>query len=163
MKKIIFLSVLIAVDSLTNAQNKFPRYGITPNNDNTGRGLTWGYIQFKSPSNDSLKTITNYYNTYIQETDTLKSALLVLVDTLHQYIPASIYLPGYYKPLQNTYVGDVQTFQFSAGAITAGRTVTFGSGYASSGPLVVTKNQTANISFIFDSSNVWRELFRTVE
>jgi hypothetical protein len=171
MKKIILLSVLIALATATFAQhplvtNTVPRFGTTPNGDNTGRALNWGYHPFTYPSGNTLNVLTNFYNNYVQETDTLNGSLTVQIDTNGQYIPATAYTPAYFRCYQNVYVGDVVTFQFSVGKITAGHSVSFGFGYALSSAgstLTIGRLQTADITFIFDSTGTWRELSRTIE
>lgn len=172
MKNIIILSVLLLLGAeIASAQhplvfNTSPRFGTTPNGDNTGRALSWGYQPFTYPSGNTLNVLTNFYNNYVQEMDTLNGSLAVQIDTNGQYVPFTAYLPAYFRCYQNVYVGDVVTFQFSVGKITAGHSVSFGFGYALSSAgstLTIGRLQTADITFIFDSSGTWRELYRTIE
>jgi hypothetical protein len=166
MKKIILLSALIALTTATWAQhplvtNTVPRFGTTPNADNTGRALTWGYQQFTYPVGGTLNVLTNYYDNYVQETDVLTGALTMQIDTNGQYVPATAYTPAYFVPYKNVYVGDKVQFQFTANS--SSETVTFGFGFKAQNTLVVSANQTADITFIFDSFGEWRELSRVIE
>jgi hypothetical protein len=69
MKKIIFL-LLCALSSLVvSAQSIAPRYGITENDDNTGRVLTYGYVVGNDAAgNDSITVFIHDYETLLRPT-----------------------------------------------------------------------------------------------
>jgi len=69
MKKLIFL-LLCALSSLVvSAQSTAPRYGITENEDNTGRVLTYGYvIGNDAAGNDSITVFIHDYETLLRPT-----------------------------------------------------------------------------------------------
>ena len=67
MKKLIFL-LLCALSSLVvSAQSIAPRYGITENDDNTGRVLTYGYVVGNDATgNDSITVFIHDYETLLR-------------------------------------------------------------------------------------------------
>jgi hypothetical protein len=69
MKKLIFL-LLCALSSLVvSAQSIAPRYGITENDDNTGRVLTYGYVVGNDAAgNDSITVFIHDYETLLRPT-----------------------------------------------------------------------------------------------
>jgi hypothetical protein len=69
MKKLIFL-LLCALSSLVvSAQSIAPRYGVTENDDNTGRVLTYGYVVGNDAAgNDSITVFIHDYETLLRPT-----------------------------------------------------------------------------------------------
>ena len=114
----------------------------TPNQDNTGRALTY---QFQNPAYAAtLSIVTTAFET------------VVLVAPLTGALTLNIGVGSSTAP---PYVGDSVTFLFSS---TPGETVTLGTGIsASAGTLVIAAGKKGSISFTFDGAT-WVETGRAV-
>ena len=104
-----------------------PRFGITPNDDNTGRVITYSYY---NPA---------YAATLLVAPNDSSTSYIVQELTGALTINASL---GTALPL------DVITFLFNAD--TSNRVVTFGTGFSSAGTLTVTASKKGSASFVFD-------------
>lgn len=144
MKKflsIITLSLCIVFGA--TAQSTSPRWGGgPPNNDNTGRVLT--YV---------LKTVTTTTatTTAYQKVNAYKT--IIKVGTLQANLTDSV-------NVTNAYVGDEIVFIFTADG--SARTVTFGNNLVSSATMVVDASSKATVSFMFDGVK-WIETARAKE
>ena len=146
MKKLIFfLSFLFALAINSNAQNAVPRYGITPNADNTGRVLTYAYAAVTDKAGkDSITITANAFQTNYINTVTDSVAFIANVT--------------------NCYAGDHITFCFIKGA-GAGTALWLGSNWKLSTAnyrQTLTANKRATIDFIFDGT-YWLESGRVTQ
>ena len=107
-----------------------PRFGITPNDDNTGRVITYSYY---NPA---------YASTLLVAPDASSTTYLVQQLTGAVTISAST---GNAVPL------DVITFLFNADS--SNRAVTFSTGFSTAGTLTVTASKKASASFMFDGTS----------
>lgn len=146
MKNILTLLVLTAFALCAKAQSSTPRFGTTPNQDNTGRSLTYKYItKTDATGADTLRITTNAYVTIVKAT---------VVDSL-----------AFAPILTKAYAGDKLEFLItnSAGsghlAKFVGANWQVGTGGAS---LALTASKRATISFEFDGT-YWVERCRTVQ
>jgi len=139
MKKFLLLSALFAFSLCMNAQITTPRFGTTKNKDNTGRVLTYKYESVTYTATDTV--VANAYET-IWKMGTLTGA---------QTLRATV---------TNCHVGDKLEIMFTCDTLTAGRVVTFSTGFVvSASTLTVDASQKATISFIFDGV-AWIETAR---
>jgi hypothetical protein len=130
MKKLIFLSLaVIGFTFASVAQSTTPRFGTTPNKDNTGRVLTYSY---SAPAYASTITVAPKHFETIYKVDSLTGN------------------PSVVTTLTNAYAGDRITFIFAAKG--AARTVTFSTGMTPSATLVVDSAQVATATFMFSGS-----------
>jgi hypothetical protein len=69
MKNLIFFLVFMVSAFVVSAQSTAPRFGITPNADNTGRVLTWKYQSIADATGaDSAILVPSAYNTTVRVT-----------------------------------------------------------------------------------------------
>ena len=146
MKKIIlFLSILFAFAINAEAQNTVPRYGITPNADNTGRVLTYAYAAVTDKAGkDSITITANAFQTNYINTVTDSVAFIANVT--------------------NCYAGDHITFIFIKGTGT-GTALWLGSNWKLSTAnyrLSLTASKRTTIDFIFDGT-YWLETGRVTQ
>jgi hypothetical protein len=146
MKKIIlFLSILFAFAINAEAQNTVPRYGITPNADNTGRVLTYNFAaNTDAAGKDTLKVVANAFQTNYINTVTDSVAFIANVT--------------------NCYAGDHISFVFIKGT-GAGTVLWLGGNWKLSTAnyrLTLTANKRTNIDFIFDGT-YWLETGRATQ
>lgn len=150
MKK-LFSILIIAISFLaTNAiaQSTVPRFGITPNADNTYRTLTNGYASITTTTATAvLVQRPRHFNTIYK------------IGTLTHALTDSMYVT-------DAFVGDQVTIIFSADTLTAGRVVTFGNHISSAGTLTVPNSKSghsgeATVVFTFDGIR-WTEKSRTI-
>ncbi len=134
MKKLFSLLAIAMLFSVTIfAQSTLPRWGGgPPQNDNTGRILTYAVITVTTTS----ATAVSY-----QKPNAFES--VIIVGTLKHALTDSL-------SITNAFVGDRVTFIFTADTLTAGRVVTFGTHVKSAGTLTVPVSKKASASFIFD-------------
>lgn len=134
--KNIFLVLLLAAGFTVSAQ----RFGTTKNADNTGRGLTYGYL---APVVSATTVIAPlYYNTTYSTPSLTLSPTYSLVST-------------------NAKTADNVTFIVGASAAT--RTVTLaGKVVTSASTFTVGSGKQATIGFIYDGTN-YVEKFRTIQ
>jgi|ERR1700751_210320 len=149
MKKLFSIIAILGLFVLnTNAQSTTPRFGITPNADNTYRTLTNGYASVTTTTATAvLVQRPRHFNTIYK------------IGTLTHALTDSMYVT-------DAFVGDQVTFIFNADTLTAGRVVTFGNHIASAGTLTVPNSKSshsgeATITFIFDGVR-WTEKGRTI-
>jgi hypothetical protein len=145
MKKIFGLITIITFCAVLSAQNAFPRFSTTPNGNNTGSGLTYGYFHVNVNligTRDTIVLVPSFFST-IYNTDTLKHAL---VDSFKTF---------------NAYLGDCVSQRFVADTLSAGRNVTFVRTIKNAGTLTVPKSKKAIIQFMFDGTN-WIETKRVI-
>lgn len=149
MRKIFLISIFIFSFSLLaclcGAQNKSPRFGTVPNDDNTGRTLTYFYYTPADTSGaDTAKFTPHGFETFIQPSDSIKDSLVI-----NAYVTRSN-------------VCDKIEFQcVGSNGISAKGHVTFNKGF--SGPDVripLSSKQAGHITFIFDGT-AWREVAYT--
>jgi len=146
MKKLIlFLSFMFALAINSNAQNVVPRYGITPNADNTGRVLTYAYAAVTDKAGkDSITVNANAFQTNYINTVTDSVAFIANVT--------------------NCYAGDHITFCFIKGAGT-GTALFLGGNWkvsTASVRLSLTASKRTTIDFIFDGT-YWLETGRVTQ
>lgn len=117
------------------------RFGLLPNDDNTGRAVTYDY---QAPAYaSSIALAVNAYETTVQ-VGQLTGALTMTVG-----VGSSTTAP---------YVGDKLRIMFSNDANT--RVVTFSTGFTPNGTLSNTASKLSTIDFVFDGTT-WRETGRT--
>jgi len=107
-----------------------PRFGITPNDDNTGRVITYSYY---NPA---------YAATLLVAPNASCTSYVVQQLTGAATINSST---GNAMPL------DKITFLFNADS--SNRVVTFGTGFSTSGTLTVTASKKASASFMYDGTS----------
>ena len=137
MKKLILLSAFALFLGLeVSAQATAPRFGTTKSADNTGRVLTYGYLQ---PAYAAIVTVTpsKYENVYA--VGTLTGAITVNTSTT------------------TSKVCDKMTLILAANSTS--RVVTFSNNIVATGTMGVLASKQATIRFIFDGVN-WIELGR---
>lgn len=151
MRQLHFVSLGILALALSVstafAQNTVPRFGITTNQDNTGRVMTWKYLKPTDAAGaDTVKLYPRAYTTLIQYS---------AVDSLSFNV----------TNLTGSYVGDELQF-IVTNASGSGHLVKFvgsnwqvGSGGAA---ITLTASKRANINFIFDGV-FWVETSRVVQ
>jgi len=115
-----------------------PRFAITPNEDNTGRVLTYDYKKPAYASTLSVKP--NAFKTYI-EPAVLTGAMTVNAVT--------------------TNAQEYDELVFILLSDTTSRTVTFGTNFKTTGTIAPAISKSATISFVFDGTN-WLETGRAV-
>ena len=149
MNKWLFLAAFFMLTGITaSAQNTIPRFGITPNDDNTGRILTYRYfVAVDNPGADTVNLAPRAWETII--------LINPVVDSLAFNISS----------LVNCYVGDRLTFQ-ALNSPGSGHLLKFiGANYqtGSGGPAIaLTSGKRANITFRFDGT-AWVETGRIVQ
>lgn len=144
MKKLIaFLGILLIGSLSLNAQSTSPRWGGgPPQNDNTGRILTWASISAVTSSTTAVVYHKpNAYNTTIK------------VGPIGTDVTDSV-------SITNAYLGDRINFVFTNGS-TAAKVVTFGNHMTSVGTMTVTGSKKATAGFVFDGSS-WVEICRSI-
>lgn len=126
------------------AQSTSPRWGGgPPQNDNTGRILTYAVITVTTTT----ATTVSYQKPNAYET-------VIIVGTVAHALTDSL-------SVSNAFVGDNVTFVFTGDTLTAGRVVTFGNHIKSVGTLTVPKSKKATATFIFDGV-AWIETGRGI-
>lgn len=129
MKKLLVIAFVGLFTFAAAAQSTTPRFGTTPNKDNTGRTLTYKYA---APAYASTITVVPSAYETIYKCDSLTGN------------------PSIVTTLTSSYVGDKVTFYFAAKG--AARTVTFSTGMVPSATLVVDSAQVATATFMFTGS-----------
>lgn len=147
MKKILFLSLIVLAVITAAAQSTSTRNGTGPNNDNTGRALTYkSIVSTDGSGSDTLKLNLNAFQTLVQAS---------VNDTLNYN----------FSSLVNCYFGDRVTFVFTNATGSnhlvrfVGSNVQIGSG---TNILALTSAKLATISFIF-TGVTWLETARLVQ
>jgi hypothetical protein len=148
MKKVFVISLFTLSSSLftfCRAQSTSPRFGTVPNDDNTGRTLTYYYYTpTDNTGPDTAKFTPRGFETFIEPTDSIKDSLVI---------------DAY---LTRCDVCDKIEFQCTGkNLITSKGHVTFSTGFK--GPNVripVTSKSSSHITFIFDG-NAWRQVAYT--
>lgn len=140
--------LLMATPFLAGAQNTIPRFGTTPNQDNTGRQLTYGYVlSTDNPGPDTVNLVPIYWESIIQVNP--------VVDSLAFNVSSLAY----------SYVGDQLVFQVVNSPGTGhrikfvGTNFQFGSGGSA---LALSSGNRATITFTFDGT-YWLETSRLVQ
>ncbi len=143
MKKIILALVLLAVVFCVNAQNTSPRFGTAVNQDNTGRVLTYAYINSTDAVGpDTLKTSPNTFQTYYRINNVTDSTGISISSTTQSF------------------AGDLLTVVASGNS--GGFVKFIGSNWLSTGKATLAGNGRAVISFVFDGAK-WVEASRQVQ
>lgn len=140
MKKLFALFALFALASCALAQSTSPRFGVLKNQDNTGRGLTYGYL---APTITATTVIApnKFDNTYAIPSLTLSPIINFTVTSANAADRTVLII----------------------GASAATRTVTFGGSVVTSATtMTVGSGKKATASFIFDGAN-YIEVSRTVQ
>jgi hypothetical protein len=137
MKKLFSLIFLICLAIVSMAQIATPRFGTTPNSDNTGRVTTFGVIG--KTYSTTVSVTPNSYETFVNVATLTGDATINAVTTVtHKYDQMNVLLAS-----------DTST-----------RTVTLGTGFATTlGTLAITPSTKAYLKFIFDGT-AWIELTR---
>ena len=130
MKKYIALLSLCLLTMFASAQSTTPRYGTTPNSDNTGRVLTYKY-QAKAYA-DTIKITPSAWLTNVKAAQLTGNAIVIVQSTAYSYY------------------GDQIVFTFTADG--SARTLTFVTNMIASATLVVDSAQSATISFMFNGT-----------
>jgi len=143
MKKFISILILALVVCFSvNAQSTTPRFGTTPNQDNTGRALNYKWVgKADATGNDTLKIVPNAYNTILR---------LTLTDSLGVNVTSTV----------KSYAGD-QIQIIASGA--SGTKVTFkGSNWQTAGTATLSTGGFAVIGLVFTGTK-WIEANRVVQ
>lgn len=127
MKKLFSIVFLFAFCLVASAQYTTPRFGTTPNSDNTGRVLTYGYVSTAYAA--SYVVVPKWFDT------TVKIGQLTGDITLTANLAVS-------------HVGDRLNLLVSANG--SDRTITFSTGFSSGGTLVISANTYASLYFVFN-------------
>lgn len=87
MKKIISLFVaLVAFVAVVSAQSVSPRYGITENEDNTGRVLTYGFVNSNDAvGNDTITVNTHDFSTIVRPTANITDSVNIKASLLRAF------------------------------------------------------------------------------
>ena len=65
-KRILLAALIIVTGMAASAQNTVPRFGITPNDDNTGRILTYRYfVAVDNPGADTINLAPRAWETIV--------------------------------------------------------------------------------------------------
>ena len=151
MRKIILISLFTFSFSIftffCGAQNRSPRFGVVPNDDNTGRTLTYFYYTPKDTAGaDTAKFTPHGFETFVQPSDSIKDSLVVNAYTTRSNICDKI------------------EFQcVGADSNSSNKSVTFNKGFK--GPhtrISVLSKKAYHITFIFDGV-AWRETAYTAQ
>lgn len=139
MKKIFAFFIMLAISFSMQSQSIIPRFGTTPANDNTGRILTYKYVN------------ATFANSYSVNANAYETIVKIGTLTHAQTLTAT---------LTNCHLGDKLEIVFTSDTLTAGRVVTFSTGFVfSAATLTVDASQKATICFIFDGI-AWIETCR---
>lgn len=143
MKKFISSLILALVVCFgVNAQSTTPRFGTTPNQDNTGRALNYKWVgKTDATGNDTLKIVPSAYKTILR---------LTLTDSLGVNVTST----------SKSYAGD-QIQIIASGA--SGTKVTFkGTAWQTAGTATLSSGGFAVIGLVF-SGTKWIEASRVVQ
>lgn len=142
MKNVLFLLVALVAFVAANAQSTTPRWGSGPNNDNTGRVLTWNYKTVTDAAGaDSVTLVPGAYNTTVR---------VALTDSIFFKSPS----------VKQSFAADVLTIVASG---SSGAKVKFaGTNFISAGTATLSSLGRAVITFIFDGAK-WVEQSRVVQ
>lgn len=141
--KTVFILIAMAFITVGGfAQSTSPRYGTTPNSDNTGRALTYAYKNFTDvAAADTAKVIPGAYNTTYR---------VVLLDSLGLQITS----------VGSSYADDGITV-IASGA--SGTKIKFiGANFISAGAATLSTSGRAVVRFKFDGAK-WVEASRVVQ
>ena len=144
MKKYFsFLIAALLVASSAMSQSTSPRFATTKNGDNTGRVLTYGYVNLTDAAGaDSVVLNPRFYQSYYQ---------IVLLDSFTLKQPT----------LTSSYAGDHITIICTAASGTPFLKFS-GSNWVTTGKATLSTNLRAVIDLIFDGSK-WVEQNRVVQ
>jgi hypothetical protein len=139
MKKLFSLLFLLALTSCVFAQSTQPRFGTAKNQNQTLAPMTAKYV---SPV---------FANSYVVVANAYESIYKMPSLTHAQTLTAT---------LTNCFAGDKLTLLFTCDTLTAGRVVTFSTGFVvSASTLTVDASQKAAMYFVFDGV-AWIETSR---
>lgn len=80
MKKLFLISLFLITALAGFSQTYTPRFGITPNDDNTGRALTYKYVAISQAAGvDTLKLKPNGYETIINTPTALNDSICLQI------------------------------------------------------------------------------------
>lgn len=143
MKHIITLLFLTLIGLASYSQSTSPRFGTTPNSDNTGRVLTYKILSLTDASGvDSIAITPNAFQTICKVT---------LTDTLTLKNPV----------VTTSYYGD-QIIIIATAASGTPRLKFAGSNWVSQGAATLSTGLRAVIQFVFDGAK-WIEAGRVVQ
>ncbi len=125
-----------------SAQHTVPRFGITPNADNTGRVLTYVY-----------KTPVIYTST---TTVSPNASVTIIKPGIFTTTATAVVKAG----VKDSWVGDELTFLFSGNA-TASETITFSTNFLTTTTVTCTASKKTVITFVFDGV-AWIEKSRAL-
>jgi hypothetical protein len=143
MKKLLLIAMLGLFVNVANAQTVTPRYGITKNNDNTGRVLTWTSNTI-TPTSTLVTVAPNAYQSLITIASTSIS-------------------PTFTANLKRSYLSDRINLLVTPNS-TGTRTLTFGTGsfIGTATTMTVAASKQALVTFIFDGAK-YMEISRSVQ
>lgn len=142
MKIIICLVSFILLSGALFAQSTAPRYGTTPNSDNTGRSLTYAYKSFvDAVGTDTAKIIPSAYSSTYR---------LTLTDSLRVQV----------MNVGSSYADD--NISVIASGATGTKVVFLGTNWITAGTATLAAGGRAIITFKFDGSK-WVESARVVQ
>lgn len=125
------------------AQSTTPRFGITKNQDNTGRGLTYKWAtKTDATGADSLKIVPNAWSTIVRFSTVTDSVALVVSSTA------------------NCYAGD--NIQVIATGSSGGKVKFVGTNFQTAGTATLSTGATAVVTLVF-SGTKWVEVSRVVQ
>lgn len=149
MKKLLIFLLLSAFACIVNAQSLTPRFGNTPNQDNTGRSLNYKFNNTAERAGaDTVKLIPSSFETYVIPTGTI-------TDSISYQIKSST----------SAYAGDRITFIVVNSSGSGHKLKFVGSAWqvsSSGASITLTTAKRATIEFVFDGV-YWLETKRVVQ
>jgi hypothetical protein len=149
MKK--FLSIVFMLGFLTSvfAQSTKPRFGIAKNDDNTGRVITYKFVNTAEViGSDTVKLLPSAFLTIVAPSTTITDSISYSL-----------------KTLGTSYIGDRIEFSFINSAGSGHKIKFIGTGWqfgSSGASIALTTAKRANITFRFDGAQ-WVETGRLVQ
>ncbi len=147
MKKIFLLLAFIGFAFAVEAQNTVPRFGITPDADNTGRVLTYKlYSPTDVAGKDSFTVSANAFQTFVVPSANIVDSVAFLGN------------------VTNCYLGDKVTFILTKGTGT-GTALFLGGNWlmtTASTRVSLPASKKVSITFIFTGTK-WMEIARTTQ
>lgn len=142
MKKVFALATAILIVAASFAQSTSPRYGTTPNKDNTGRTLTYAYVAPTDAAGaDSTTLNPNAFQTVVR---------VALTDSFYFKSPV----------VTRSYAGDLIRIVASGAS---GTKVKFaGTNFQTAGTATLSSGGRAVITLVFDGAK-WVEAARVVQ
>ena len=144
MKNLFSIIFLLLISASVFGQKTVPRFGIKPNEDNTGRVLTYNYQVYTFVAGvDSLKLSPNAYQTIVNAGAMVDSLTIQFKNIKSSYVGDMLSVIGY---------GSGASYKLKVGVTNC----------ASSGVLVTGVGKYVTVRFIFDGIK-WVEQGRFVQ